>query len=87
VKANQLFSWRKLYLAGELEVGAANIASVRLLPVAITEKEQPVELPSEPSAASRNITTNIELPVQTLVSEEGHVDLEIIRAVLERLWG
>lgn len=87
VNANQLFGWRKLYLAGQLEVGTPTLSSLRLLPVAVTEEEQPGEPAGQALAGSPNVTINIELPGRALVSVEGQVDAEIIRAVLESLRG
>src|SRR5215469_8631553 len=85
VNANQVFYWRKLYRAGQLgnEVGAE--PHVRLLPVSVSD-EQPAEPESEGATSPvPGLTINIEFPGRTLVSVEGAVDADIIRAVVESL--
>jgi hypothetical protein len=60
---------------------------VRLLPVSVGD-EQPAE--TEPEVATNpvpGVTINIEFPGRTLVSVEGAVDADIVRAVLESLRG
>ncbi len=88
VNANQLFSWRKLYLSGQLNPTPAEHApGVRLLPVAVTDEVPAAEPPGPPSVSSPNITINIELSGRALISVEGQVDVAIVRAVLESLRG
>lgn len=84
VNANQVFYWRKLYRAGQL---AANEQSnqVRYLPVAITEDVPPTEAPDESHSSGRCVAINIEIPGCALVSVEGAIDADIIRAVMESL--
>ena len=86
LNANQLFSWRKLYLSGQLESSVERSTEVRLLPVSVTDepKREP-DLP-RPSVCS-NVMINIELPGRALISVEGQVSTEIVRAVLESLRG
>ena len=87
INANQVFYWRKLYRAGQLgnEVGAE--PHVRLLPVSVSD-EQPAEPESEGATSPvPGLTINIEFPGRTLVSVEGAVDADIIRAVVESLRG
>lgn len=91
VNANQVFYWRKLYRAGQLggEIGAES-SSVRLLPVRVDSDEAAGPEPEaavKQSAATPAITVNIEIPGRALVSLEGTVDAEMIRAVLESLRG
>jgi transposase len=85
VNANQVFYWRKLYRAGQLETEGVAEQQVRLLPVSVSD-EQPAE--TEPDAApssSPGVTVNIEFPGRTLVSLEGAIDASIVRAVVESL--
>jgi transposase len=86
VNANQVFYWRKLYRAGQLGNNGVE-PQVRLLPVSVSD-EQPAE--TEPEVATNpvpGVTINIEFPGRTLVSVEGAVDADIVRAVLESLRG
>lgn len=86
VNANQVFYWRKLYRAGQL--GNAGVEpQVRLLPFSVSD-EQPAE--TEPEVATNpvpGVTINIEFPGRTLVSVEGAVDADIVRAVVDSLRG
>jgi transposase len=86
VNANQVFYWRKLYRAGQLGNDGVE-PQVRLLPVSVSD-EQPAE--TEPEIATNpvpGVTINIEFPGRTLVSVEGAVDADIVRAVVESLRG
>jgi transposase len=83
LNSNQLFGWRKLYLNGQLEPAVESGSAVRLLPVSISE--EPKQQPD--TAVSSNVTINIEIPGCALVSVEGQVSAEIVRAVLESLRG
>lgn len=86
VNANQVFYWRKLYQAGQLGTGGAE-RQVRLLPVSVSD-EQPAERELEAGTSpARGVTINIEFPGRTLVSVEGAVDADIVRAVVESLRG
>ena len=83
LNSNQLFAWRKLYLKGQLEPAVDSGTAVRLLPVSVSEEPK-----QEPGlAVSSDLTINIEIPGQALVSVEGQVSAEIIRVVLESLRG
>ena len=87
INANQVFYWRKLYRAGQLgnEVGAEQ--QVRLLPVSVSD-EQPAETELEEATnPASGVTINIEFPGRTLVSLEGAIDADIVRAVVESLRG
>ena len=87
INANQVFYWRKLYRAGQLgnEVGAEQ--QVRLLPVSVSD-EQPAETELEEAMSpAPGVTINIEFPGHTLVSLEGAIDADIVRAVVESLRG
>ena len=84
VNTNQLFSWRSLYLGGHFKPSSAKVTEARLLPVSVSD--EPKQNPGAcPRSTSSNITINIELPGCALVSLEGQVSVEIIRAVLESL--
>ena len=85
VNANQVFYWRKLYRAGQLGSNGAE-QQVRLLPVSVSD-EQPAETEPEAASPSPGVTINIEFPGRTLVSLEGAVDADIVRAVVESLRG
>jgi transposase len=87
VNANQVFYWRKLYRAGQLGSDGGAEQQVRLLPVSVSD-DQPAE--TEPEVAASpvpGVTINIEFPGRTLVSFEGAVDADIVRAVVESLRG
>ena len=86
VNANQVFYWRKLYRAGQLgnEGGAAQ--QVRLLPVSVSDEPAETE-PKEAMSPAPGVTINIEFPGRTLVSVEGAVDADIVRAVVKSLRG
>ena len=87
VNANQVFYWRKLYRAGQLGSDGGAEQQVRLLSVSVSD-DQPAE--TEPEVAASpvpGVTINIEFPGRTLVSFEGAVDADIVRAVVESLRG
>jgi transposase len=89
VNANQVFYWRKRYRAGQL--GSVDereqLTAIRLLPVSVGESESSsVELEERENTA-RVVTMNIEIPGRALVSLEGALDSEIVRAVLMSLQG
>jgi transposase len=87
VNANQVFYWRKLYRAGQLGSDGGTEQQVRLLPVSVSD-EQPAETePEETTSPASGVTINIEFPGRTLVSVEGAVDADMIRAVVESLRG
>jgi len=93
VNANQVFYWRKLYHAGQLGgESAADVPSLRLLPVSVGNEEPAETKASETErdtheSAEPGLTLNIEIPGRALVSLAGAVDAEIVRAVLESLRG
>jgi transposase len=87
VNANQVFYWRKLYQAGQLGTDGVAEQQVRLLPVSVSD-EQPAETePEEATSPAPGVMINIEFPGRTLVSLEGAVDADIVRAVVESLRG
>jgi transposase len=89
VNANQVFYWRKLYHAGQLcrDEHIEQRRSVQLLPVSV-DSDQPSEAePEQRKSATPGLTMNIEIPGHAVVSLEGAVDAEIVRAVLESLRG
>jgi transposase len=88
VNANQVFYWRKLYRAGQLGSDERSTeASVRLLPVSVGSDEPCASRPEQGESAASCVTMNIEIAGHALVSLEGAVDADIVRAVLESLRG
>jgi transposase len=88
VNANQVFYWRKLYRAGQLGSDERSTeASVRLLPVSVGSDEPCASRPEQGESAASCVTMNIEIAGRALVSLEGAVDADIVRAVLESLRG
>lgn len=61
--------------------------SVQLLPVPVDSDEPSEAEPERSESATPGLTMNIEIPGCALVSLEGAVDAEIVRAVLESLRG
>lgn len=86
VNANQVFYWRKLYRAGQLR-NEGGEQQVRLLPVSVSDEPPAETEPGEAVSPAPGVTLNIEFPGRTLVSVEGAVDADIIRAVIESLRG
>lgn len=89
VNANQLFHWRKLYQAGLLGTAPceATKSDLRLLPVTVSDESGNEQVREQVSSEHAPGTINIELPGRALVSVEGQVDPNIVRAVLESLRG
>lgn len=89
VNANQVFYWRELYRAGQLgTVGEREqLAGIRLLPISVEESEPHAAEPVEYESAAPALTMNVEIPGRALVSLEGALDAEIVRAVLKSLQG
>jgi transposase len=87
LNANQLFYWRKLYHAGPLELSTyvGSSSDVRLLPVTVADEASQQAQGDAGTAQGRTGTINIEFPGRALVSVEGSVDADIVRAVLESL--
>jgi transposase len=84
VNANQVFGWRRLYLAGRL--GERKLG-IKLLPVRVTEtKSVPVEVEHRvtDSFPPQPATIHIELR-QAQVRIEGNADLALVRVLLECL--
>jgi transposase len=84
VNANQLFGWRRLYLAGRL---GEPKPGMKLLPVRVSEgKSAPVEVePALPELAPpRCGSIHVELR-QAQVRIEGHADPALVRVLLECL--
>ncbi len=84
IKANQVFGWRRLYLAGRL---GERKPAMKLLPVRVSES-LPAPLPVEPSSADfaklQSGTIHIELR-QAQVHIEGNADPALVRVLLECL--
>jgi transposase len=89
VNANQLFHWRKLYQAGLLGTASceATKRDLQLSPVTVSDESVREQAGELVSAEHPPGTINIEFPGRALVSVEGHVDANIVRAVLESLRG
>jgi transposase len=89
VNANQVFYWRKLYHAGQLcrDERIEQPRGVQLLPISVESDEASEAEPEQSESATPGLTMNIEIPGRALVSLEGAVDAEIVRAVLESLRG
>ncbi len=83
VNANQVFERRTLYRKGGL--GGGPIGQVKLLPVSVVEEEEvPTQLEEQVVAAVAG-TIRIKLAGHALITAEGKVDPELMRAVLECL--
>jgi transposase len=84
INANQVFGWRRLYLAGRL---GAQKPGMKLLPVRVNES-LPAPLPVESSSADfpkpQPGTIHIELR-QAQVRIEGNADPALVRVLLECL--
>ena len=89
VNANQLFSWRKQYHAGQLceDPFAEPPRSVQLLPVSVADDEPLAVEQEQIKTSAPRLTMNIEIPGRALVSVEGAIDATFIRTVLEGLRG
>ena len=87
VNANQVFYWRKLYRAGQLGSDGGAEQQVRLLPVTVSDDHPAEKEPEEATDPVPGVTINIEFPGRTLVSVEGAIDVDIVRAVVESLRG
>jgi len=87
INANQVFYWRKLYRAGQLGNDSGAEQQVRLLPVSVSDEQSAEPQPEEATSPATGVTINIEFPGRTLVSVEGGVDADIVRAVVESLRG
>jgi transposase len=88
INANQVFGWRKLYLAGRLG-GASRV--MKLLPVQVSESSPPLATTSSHAcsgsidfAKSTPGTIHIELR-QAQVRIEGNADPGLLRVLLECL--
>ncbi len=83
INANQVFGWRRLYLAGRL---GAPKPGMKLLPVRVSEKSVPVAI--EPLVTEvvqpQRGTIHIELR-QAQVRIEGSADPALVRVLLECL--
>jgi len=92
VNANQVFSWRRLYLSGRL---GEQKATMKLLPVRVRES-LPAVTPHASNEASRSIEVANPKPVpgaihiklrQAQMRIEGNVDPALVRVLLECLRG
>jgi len=86
VNANQVFYWRKLYRAGQLG-NNERPQDVRLLPVSVNDEELSRTWPEQNTPTRPAVCINIEIPGRALISVEGAVDVDMIRAVVESLRG
>jgi transposase len=86
INANQVFGWRRLYLAGRL---GERKPAMKLLPVRVSESlpaPLPVELRSADFAKPQPGTIHIELR-KAQVRIEGSADAGLVRVLLECLRG
>ena len=86
INANQVFGWRRLYLAGRLGEGKP---AMKLLPVRVSESlpgPPPVERRSPDFPKPEPGTIHIELR-QAQVRIEGSADAALVRVLLECLRG
>jgi transposase len=87
INANQVFGWRRLYLAGRL---GAQKPGIKLLPVRVSESKaapvvvEPVESHVPDVAQPQRSTIHIELR-QAQVRIEGSADPVLVRVLLECL--
>jgi len=83
VNSNQVFGWRRLYLAGRL---GEQKAGIKLLPVRVSESESAITLEHPVSGLSdlERGTIHIELR-QAQVRIEGKADPALVRVLLECL--
>ena len=84
VNANQLFSWRRQYRRGVLElVNAPNCEESALVPIAVAQTDAPLDravaIASESGTAGR---IDIEFSGGRRVSVWGQADLETLTAIL-----
>lgn len=93
INANQVFGWRKLYLAGLLEPKEVSSnkerqSPVRLLPVRISSEEQvPPQLATKADATA-SCSASMELIfAKARVRISGPVDTAWLRVILESLQG
>lgn len=87
VNANQVFSWRRLYLRGRLGEPVRAVPTAELLPVAIAEPAAvpaPSLTPTALTAALATGSIQLQLPRGRL-RIEGVVDAESLRLVLQCL--
>jgi len=78
VNANQVFTWRKLYEAGQLATGASETENA-LLPVVVTA---PAQVPTSESAPTGIITLEIG---RVRLRIEGQANTATLAQVLERV--
>src|ERR1700738_2595123 len=86
VNAKQVFYWRELHRAGQLGKDEQR-EGMRLLPVSVSDEEPSRTAPEQNTPAPSGVSINIEIPGRALVSVEGAVDADIVRAVVESLRG
>lgn len=79
VNTNQVFTWRRLYRQGQLEIGA----SKALVPVKITDALEKLRRVSQPKSVRTGII-DIDLG-RARVRIEGAADPDCVRAALEGL--
>jgi transposase len=83
VNANQVFNWRKLYLAGRLNEKAP---ATELLPVRISENVRPEYVGGERPIIAPVVSGAIHIELgRTRIRVEGSVDPGNLRMVLEQL--
>jgi transposase len=83
INANQLFSWRRLYLAGRL---GETKPGLQLLPVRVRERMPATVALEPPAGAAPRGTIHVEFR-QAQVRIEGNADPGLVRVLLECLRG
>ena len=84
VNTNQVFTWRRLYRAGQLEV--EQTSSGALLPVRVTASAVPARRPSTRRYSKPKISGSIDIDLgHARVRIEGAADPECVRVALEGL--
>ena len=83
VNANQVFEWRRSYLAGKLSNGGEQGSS--LLPVVVNRKDEVEVQRTEEQQAVACGAIHIEFPGRALISVERGADPVLVRVILESL--
>ncbi|MBS0422781.1 MAG: transposase [Proteobacteria bacterium] len=83
VNANQLFSWRRQYYKGVLEVSAETIPQSALVPITLTQSESTDTPPGKTGTNSADAHIDIEFAGGRRVSVWGRADLPTLCAILQ----
>jgi len=83
VNANQLFSWRRQYHKGVLEVSTEPIAQSALVPIALAQSESTDNPSGKTGSGSAEARIDIEFSGGRRVSVWGRADLPTLCAILQ----